>query len=78
MNNSEKLLKLISSVLENSVLTSQDVKKEILTQLKFKKDSLAEKLNLVTREEFEMVKKIVQKQEKEIASLKKSKKVKRS
>ena len=78
MNNSEKLLKLISSVLENSVLTSQDVKKEILTQLTFKKDSLAEKLNLVTREEFEMVKKIVQKQEKEIASLKKSKKVKRS
>ena len=78
MNNSEKLLKLISSVLENSVLTSQDVKKEILTQLKFQKDSLAEKLNLVTREEFEMVKKIVQKQEKEIASLKKSKKVKRS
>ena len=78
MNNSEKLLKLISSVLENSVLTSQDVEKEILTQLKFKKDSLAEKLNLVTREEFEMVKKIVQKQEKEIASLKKSKKVKRS
>jgi BMFP domain-containing protein YqiC len=78
MNNSEKLLKLISSVLENGVLTSQDVKKEILTQLKFKKDSLAEKLNLVAREEFEMLKKIVQKQEKEIASIKKPKKVKRS
>ena len=74
MRNSEKLLKLISNVLENGVLTSQDVKKEILTKLKFKKDNITESLNLVTREEFEVLKKIVLKQEKKIASFKKLKK----
>tara|TARA_B100002051_G_C16633543_1_gene584615 strand:+ start:103 stop:336 length:234 start_codon:yes stop_codon:yes gene_type:complete len=77
MNNSEKLLELISSFIKNGVLTSQDVKKEILTSLKFKKDDLVDKLQLVSREEFEILKKIVQKQEKEIKKIKKGKKLKR-
>ena len=34
MNNSEKLLKMLSSLVENGILTSQDVKKEILTNIK--------------------------------------------
>ena len=38
MNNSEKLLKLLSSFVENGILSSQDVKKELLTNLNFKKD----------------------------------------
>ena len=78
MNNSEKLLELISGFIKNGLLTSQDVKKEILTNLKFKKDSLVDKLQLVTREEFEILKKIVQKQDKEIKRLKKTKKAKKS
>jgi BMFP domain-containing protein YqiC len=80
MSNSEKLLKLISSLVENGVLSSKDIKNEISTNLKFKKDFLIEKLNLVSREEFEILKKLVQKQEKEINSLKKkkTKKVKKS
>ena len=71
MNNSEKLLKLISGFIENGILVSQDAKKEIQNKLKFTKDDFVEKLQLVSREEFEILKKIVQKQEKEIKLLKK-------
>jgi BMFP domain-containing protein YqiC len=76
MNNSEKLLKLISGFIENGILVSQDAKKEIQNKLKFTKDDFVEKLQLVSREEFEILKKIVQKQEKEIKLLKKNKKTK--
>ena len=58
MNNSEKLLKLLSSLVENGILTSKDIKDEISTNLKFKKDSFVEKLSLVSRDEFEILKKI--------------------
>ena len=81
MSNSEKILKTISNLIENGILTSQDVRKEISTDLKFKKDKLISKLNLVSREEFEVLKKIVQKQEliiKKLQKIKKSKKVKKS
>tara|TARA_X000001036_G_scaffold269095_1_gene249804 strand:+ start:11663 stop:11893 length:231 start_codon:yes stop_codon:yes gene_type:complete len=76
MNNSEKILKLISSFVENGILTSQDAKKEILNNLKFKKDEIIDKLDLVPRQEFEILKKIILKQDKEIKKLKKIKKVK--
>jgi len=73
MNNSEKILKTISSLIENGILTSKDIKKEISTDLKFKKDKLVNKLNLVSREEFEVLKKIVQKQDITIKKILKSK-----
>ena len=76
MNNSEKILKLISSFVENGILTSQDAKKEILNNLKFKIDEIIDKLDLVPRQEFEILKKIILKQDKEIKKLKKIKKVK--
>tara|TARA_A100001011_G_C13762666_1_gene615904 strand:+ start:144 stop:374 length:231 start_codon:yes stop_codon:yes gene_type:complete len=76
MNNSEKILKLISSFVENGILTSQDAKKEILNKLKFQKDDIIDKLDLVPRQEFEILKKIVLKQNQEIKKLKKTKKVK--
>jgi len=78
MKNSEKLLELISVFIKNGILTSQDARKEILNNLKFKKDNLIDKLQLVSREEFEILKKIVQKQDKEIKKLKKTKKAKKS
>ena len=73
MRNSEKFLKTLSSLIENGILTSKDIKKEISTDLKFKKDKLISKLNLVSREEFEVLKKLVQKQEAAIKLLKKKK-----
>ena len=80
MNNSEKILKTISSLIENGILTTKDIKKEISTDFKFKKDKLINKLQLVSREEFEVLKKIVQKQDaiiKKIIKNKKTKKAKR-
>ena len=87
MDKSEKILKVISDFIENGLLTSQDVKKQlltnltiwiiviliILTNLKFKKEDLVDKLELVQKEEFEVLKKIVEKQTKEINKLKRKK-----
>ena len=81
MSNSEKILKSLSSLLENGILTTKDIKKEISTDLKFKKDKIINKLELVSREEFEVLKKIVLKQDtiiKKLSKNKKSKKAKRS
>ena len=66
MNNSQKILKMISGFIEAGILTSQDLKKELSTSIKFK--------------EFEILKKLIEKQQKEINKLKKtgSKKVKKS
>ncbi len=73
MNNSEKILKSLSTLIENSILTSKDLKKEISTDLKFQKDKIINKLELVSRNEFEVLKKIVQKQDKIISKLMKKK-----
>ena len=81
MRNSEKILKSLSSLSENGILTSKHIKKEISTDLKFKKDKIINKLELISREEFEVLKKIVQKQDviiKKLLKNKKTKKVKRS
>ena len=77
MSNSEKILKSLSSLIENGILTSKDIKKEISTDLKFKKDKIFSKLELISREEFEVLKKIVQKQDKIIKKLVKTKKIKK-
>ena len=81
MSNSEKILKSLSSLIENGILNSKDIKQEISTDLKFKKDKIINKLDLVSRDEFEVLKKIVQKQDatiKKLIKIKKIKKVKRS
>ena len=62
MSNSEKFLKTLSSLLENGILTSKDLQKEISNDFKFKKDKLINKLELVSRQEFEVLKRIVEKQ----------------
>ena len=78
MSNSEKILKSLSSLIENGILTSKDIKKEISTDWKFKKDKIINKLELVSREEFEVLKKIVQQQDSEIKKLTKNKKTKKA
>ncbi|MGA1281561.1 MAG: accessory factor UbiK family protein [Pelagibacteraceae bacterium] len=78
MNSSEKILKLISNFIETGILTSQDAKKELINNLKFKRDNLIDKLQLVSREEFNVLKKVIEKQQKQIEQLKKTKKAKKS
>mgnify|MGYP001219845053 FL=1 len=59
-------------------MTSKDIKKEISTDLKFKRDKLIDKFQLVSREEFEILKKLVHKQEKNIEKILKNKKTKKA
>ena len=80
MKNSEKILETLSSLIETGILTSKDIRKELSTDLKFKKDKIMDKLQLVSREEFEVLKKIVEKQDviiKELRKKRKAKKVKK-
>ena len=58
-----------------------NIKKEISTDWKFKRDKIINMFDLISREEFEVLKKIVQKQDtiiKKLMKRKKTKKVKRS
>ena len=77
MSKSEKLLKTLSGLIENGILTSKDIQKEISTDLKFTRDKLINKFQLVSREEFEVLKKLVKKQDLAIKKLSKKKKLKR-
>ena len=79
MSDKEKILKTLSSLLETGILTVNDVKKELITNFKFKKDNIVSKLDLVSRDEFEVLQKLVEKQDKKIKQIeKKTKKVKKS
>ena len=77
MSNSDKILKTISNLIENGILTSRDIKKELSTDLKFKKDKIINKLQLVSKEEFDVLKKLVQKQDTIIKKLLKNNKIKK-
>ena len=77
MSKSEKILKTLSSLIENGILTSKDIQREISTDLKFTRDKLINKFQLVSREEFEVLKKLVKKQDLAIKKLSKKKKLKR-
>ena len=77
MSNSEKILKSLSNLIENGILTSKDIRNEISTDLKFKKSKILNNLELVSKEEFEVLKKIVQKQGEIIKKLSKNKKIKK-
>ena len=78
MSNSEKILKTISNLIKNGILTSKDIKKEISTDFKFKRDKLINRLRLVSRDEFEVLKKLVQKQEMILKKMSKKNKIKKA
>ncbi len=77
MTDKEKVLKTLSTLLETGILTANDIKKEFVTNLKFQKDNLVNQLDLVSREEFEILKKLVEKQDSELKKLKKTKKARK-
>ena len=76
MEKYNKLLRNITELIEKGLFTSKDLKKEMEDLLKFKKEIIANKLNLVSREEFEVQKKIVEKLQKDFIKSK-SKKTKK-
>ncbi len=79
MEKYNKLLRDITELIEKGLFNSKDLKKEVEDSLKFKMEILANKLKLVSREEFDVQKKMIQKIQKDIASMKakKNKKLKK-
>jgi len=77
MEKYNKILLNIAEIIEKGLLNTQDVKKEIKDSLKFKIEDIANKLNFVSREEFEVQKKIIEKLQKDIIKLKSKKKRKK-
>ena len=70
MQKYNKLLRNITELIEKGLFTSKDLKKEVEDTLRFRMEAIANKLNLVSREEFEVQKKIIEKLEKDLIKLK--------
>ena len=70
MEKYNKLLGNIRELIEKSLFTSKDLKKEVEDSLKLKIEIIANKLNLVSREEFEVQKKLIEKLKNELIKLK--------
>jgi len=70
MEKNNKFLRNITELIEEGLFTSRDLKKEVENALKFKVKNNANKLNLVTREEFEVQKKRIEKLQKNLIKLK--------
>ena len=70
MEKYNKLLRNISELIEKGLLTSRDFKNEVEEALKFEVENIANRLNLVSREEFEVQKKRIEKLQKDLIRLK--------
>ena len=70
MEKYNKFLRNITELIEKGLFTSKDLKKEIEDFLKFKVENIANRLNLVSREEFEVQKKRIEKLQKDLIKLK--------
>ena len=70
MEKSNKLLRNIAELIEKGLFSSKDLKKEVESALKFKMESIANRLNLVSREEFEIQKKMIEKLQQDLIKLK--------
>ena len=77
MEKYNKLLRNITELIEKGLFSSKDLKKEVEDSLKLKVEIIASKLNLVSREEFEIQKKILQKIQKDLMKIK-NKKIKKN
>ena len=76
MEKYNKLLRNITELIEKSLFSSKDLKKVVEDSLKLKMEIIANKLNLVSREEFEIQKKLLEKLQKDLIK-KKGKKIKK-
>ena len=70
MEKSSKFLRNIAELIEKGLFSSKDLKKEVQNTLKFQVDNIASRLNFVSREEFEIQKKIIEKLRQDLIKLK--------
>ena len=77
MEKYNKILRNLTELVEKGLFTSRDLKKEVEKSIKFQLEHIANKLNLVPREEFEVQKSVIQKLQKDLNKLKTQKTKKR-
>ena len=70
MEKYNKFLRNITELIEKGLFTSKDLKKEVENALKFKIENIANRLNLVSREEFEVQKKRIEKLQEDLIKIK--------
>jgi len=75
MEKYNKFLRNIAELLEKGLFSSKDLKKEVKNALQFQTENIVNKLNLVSREEFEVQKKLIEKLRSDLHKIK-NKKVK--
>ena len=78
MSKTKILLDRLAKLIEEGLLTSKDIGDEIKNLLNYKKESVISKLNLVTRDEFEIQKARLDKIQEEFGKLRKRKKTKKA
>ncbi len=76
MEKYNKFLRNITELIEKGLFSSEKFKKEVEYALKFKIENIANNLNLVSREEFEIQKKIIESLKKDLNNIKAKKKKK--
>ena len=65
-----KFLRNITELIEKGLFNSKDFKKEVENFLKFKVENIANRLNLVSREEFEVQKQLIEKLKRDLVKIK--------
>ena len=78
MEKYNRFLRNIAELIEKGLFTSKDVKKELENIIKFNIDNIKNRLDVVSREEFEVQKKMIEKIKKELIAIKKTKRQKKS
>jgi len=73
MEKYNKFLRNITELIEKGLFTSKDLKKELEEALRIKAENIANNLDLVSREEFEVQKKIIEKLQKDLIKIKEKK-----
>ena len=70
MEKYNKFLRNITELIEKGLFSSNELKKEVENAIKFKIENIVNKLNLVSREEFEIQKKLIEKLQQNLIILK--------
>ena len=78
MEKYNRFLRNIAELIEKGLFTSKDIKKELENVIKFNIDNIKNRLDVVSREEFEVQKKMIEKIKKELIAIKKTKRQKKS
>ncbi len=78
MSKTKILIDRLAKLIDEGLITSKDIGEEIKNSLNYKKERVINKLNLVTRDEFEIQKTRLDKLQEEFNKLKKRKKTKKA